>query len=137
MNFTVRVYYEDTDVGGIVYYANYLKFAERARTELLRSQGIDQSQLLEDDQVAFVVRRVEVDYLKPAKLDDSLEIETTVAAIKAASLEMNQVIRRGDDVLIQLKVKVACIHLSGRAIKIPTAVRQKFLDMLGNTGNGK
>src|SRR5579872_1943212 len=94
-SFPVRVYYEDTDAGGIVYYANYLKFAERARTEALRLAGFDQSELKHEQKIAFVVRRCECDFLKPAFLDDLLTIETRLNDISKVSMRMRQTIRRG------------------------------------------
>ena len=93
-SFPVRVYYEDTDAGGIVYYANYLRFAERARTEALRLCGFDQSDLMSDHQMAFVVRRCNVDFLKPAMLDDLLTIETRLTDISKVSMGMRQAIMR-------------------------------------------
>src|ERR1700742_3787402 len=92
-----RVYYEDTDTGGIVYYANYLKFAERARTEVLRDLGITQRILMDEEGVAFAVRRCEVDYLVPARLDDELEVRTALRALGAASLDLDQAIYRVTD----------------------------------------
>ncbi len=96
--FPVRVYYEDTDTAGIVYYANYLKFAERARTEMLRAAGIEQRVLAEETGVAFAVRSCSADYLAPARLDDLLEIRTRVAGLQGATIEMEQsVTRDGQD----------------------------------------
>ncbi|MDV7339110.1 tol-pal system-associated acyl-CoA thioesterase [Terasakiella sp. A23] len=129
--FPIRIYYEDTDSGEIVYYANYLKFAERARTEFLRHFNIKQSELLENDRIAFAVRRAEADYRKPAKLDDLLHVHTRLSKLGGASLEMEQVIKRDEETLVSVKVKVACIHLEGRPVPIPTAVRNVFNDMLG------
>ncbi len=129
--FPMRVYYEDTDAGEIVYYANYLKFAERARTEFLRSFGISQSVLLEQDRLAFAVRKAEADYRKPARLDDLLEVHTRLVKLGGASLEMEQVIKRAQETLVCVKVKVACIHLEGRPVPIPQELRKVFADMLG------
>ncbi len=134
--FPIRIYYEDTDSGEIVYYANYLKFAERARTEFLRKFGIKQSDLLEKDRIAFAVRRAEADYRKPAKLDDLLHVHTRLTKLRGASLEMEQDIKRDEETLVSVKVKVACIHLEGRPVPIPAAVRNVFEDMLGKN-NGK
>lgn len=129
--FPIRVYYEDTDAGEIVYYANYLKFAERARTEFLRHFGINQSDLLEKDRLAFAVRRAEADYRKPAKLDDLLSVETKLTKLGGASVEMEQILKRDQETLVCVKVKVACIHLEGRPVPIPGNVRTIFENMLG------
>lgn len=129
--FPVRVYYEDTDGGGIVYYANYLKFAERARTELLRLAGINQSELLSDDGVAFAVRHCAADFLKPARLDDSLAVHTRVVAVNGASFEIQQAVKRDGEDMVQLRVKLACVITPGRATRIPMPVRavlETYLD---------
>src|SRR5580698_2435411 len=104
-SFPVRVYYEDTDAAGVVYYANYLKFAERARTEALRLSGIDQSELMREDKIGFVVRKCVVDYLKPAMLDDLLTIETSLHDISKVSMELRQTVRRGTEILVTMDVK--------------------------------
>jgi len=128
--FPIRIYYEDTDAGVIVYYANYLKFAERARTEFLRAFGIKQSVLLEKNRIAFAVRKAEADYRKPAKLDDLLEVHTRLSKLNGASLEMEQELKRGAETLVQVKVRIACIHLEGRPVAIPADIRATFEKML-------
>ncbi len=105
----VRVYYEDTDAAGVVYYANYLRFCERARTEWLRERGFGQQALLAVDGTAFVVRSVQADYLSPARLDDSLNVITRIDVLRRASILFHQEIRRGDELLFVAKVLVACI----------------------------
>ena len=100
--FTLRVYYEDTDAGGIVYYANYLRFAERARTEYLRSVGADHQTLLAEDGIAFTVRQCSVDYMSPAFLDDPLEVHTRFLEVRGASLRAEQVVKRKTDELARL-----------------------------------
>lgn len=129
--FDLRVYYEDTDAGGIVYYANYLKFAERARTEVLRELGVAQRELMEGEGLAFAVRRCTVDYVAPARLDDLLQIHSTVRALGAASLDIEQSIRRAPDSqedgvgeLVRLDVKLAVINKSGRASRIPEDIAE-------------
>ena len=107
----VRVYYEDTDAGGVVYYANYLRFCERARTEWLRAAGIGQQALMESTGIAFVVRSVKADYLLPARLDDSLEVVSRIADLRRASLVFEQEIRRGEQLLFTAQVLIACIDL--------------------------
>ena len=124
-----RVYYEDTDAGGVVYYANYLKFAERARTEMLREMGVNQSELSDKKGVFFVVRHVEADLQKSAKLDDMLEIETTVSRISSASLLMEQHIKNIEGQVAVVKVKIACVKTSKNKFaptKIPEEIKKKF-----------
>jgi len=123
----VRVYYEDTDAGGVVYYANYLRFCERARTERLRALGVSQQELLTTQGIAFVVRRVEADYLKGAELDDELLVSTTVASLGAASLEFHQQILRGQERLFEARITIACVDMRRRrATRIPEALRNLF-----------
>lgn len=105
----VRVYYEDTDAAGVVYYANYLRFCERARTEWLRRLGFGQQALLAGDGTAFVVRSVQADFLLPARLDDSLDVLTRIDTLRRASILFHQEIHRGDELLFLAKVLVACI----------------------------
>lgn len=105
----VRVYYEDTDTGGVVYYANYLKFMERARTEWLRSLGFEQDQLIRDAGIIFAVRAVEVDYLRPARFNDALTVTAEVVHNGGASITFRQEVRRGDEVLCRGKVKIASL----------------------------
>lgn len=119
----IRVYWEDTDAGGVVYYATYLKFLERARTEWLRALGIEQPELAEADGVVFVVRRVEVDYLRPAVFNDSLSVVCRLAETGHASLEMEQSVVREDDILLKARVKIACVSREGfRPARIPPHV---------------
>lgn len=124
--FDLRVYYEDTDAGGIVYYANYLKFAERARTEVLRELGVAQRELMEGEGLAFAVRRCTAEYFAPARLDDELHIHSTICALGAASLDIEQSIRRADGVgeLVRLDVKIVVINKSGRASRIPEDIAE-------------
>ncbi len=117
--FLLRVYYEDTDSGGVVYYANYLKYAERARTEMLRAAGIEHGALKEGDGMVFAVRRCEVDFLKPARLDDPLEIHTGNLQFEAAGLWADQKVRRGKDDLARLKIRLACVGPAGRPVRLP------------------
>jgi acyl-CoA thioester hydrolase len=120
---TVRVYWEDTDAAGIVYYANYLKFAERGRTELLRALGIDQARLRAEQGLAFAVRRCACEYLRPARLDDALVVETAIVAVGAATCALSQRILRGAEPLAELEVTVACVAASGRPSRLPPAIR--------------
>jgi acyl-CoA thioester hydrolase len=104
-----RVYYEDTDAGGVVYYANYLKFAERARTDMLREKGLVQTALLEERNLAFVVRRAELDLKKPARLDDWLRVESALERVSGVCLYITQNIFRDIQELACVKVQVACV----------------------------
>ena len=124
----VRVYWEDTDAGGIVYHAAYLRFAERARTEMLRAAGIDQGRMLADIGAAFMVTRLEVDFRRPAVLDDTLEVEVRLVEMAAASLRMTQAVRRGAEDLVRVAVRLACVDRRGRAVRIPAVVRQAVGD---------
>src|SRR6516225_776560 len=124
---TVRVYYEDTDFSGIVYHANYLRFLERGRTNHLRLLGDEQQALFEQAETensgfAFVVRSMHLDFLKPARMDDVLDIVTWPVAVKGASITLAQEVRRGDDVLVKAEVRVAFIS-EGRAQPIPKSLR--------------
>jgi acyl-CoA thioester hydrolase len=119
----IRVYFEDTDAAGIVYYANYLKFAERARTDMLRDLGISHAEMMKRDGLVLVVRRCEIDYLKPARLDDLLTVETEAAKLGGASVDLRQRVLRDNDVLADLKVLVVCIGPDGRPARIPDYLR--------------
>ncbi|WP_333878689.1 tol-pal system-associated acyl-CoA thioesterase [Methylobacter sp.] len=105
----VRVYYEDTDAGGVVFYANYLKFFERARTEMLRAMGYEQDELIANEGIIFVVRSVQVDYLSPARFNEQLYVSAEVSLAKKASLTFEQVITRGDAVLCESIIRIACL----------------------------
>jgi acyl-CoA thioester hydrolase len=125
----IRVYYEDTDAGGVVYYANYLKFMERARTEWLRLLGFEQDALLDELGVLFAVSRAEVDYLKPARFNDLLTVESTLADVRRASLTFAQAIRREDDdaVLAKGLVRVVCVDAGRfRPAPIPAPIRERL-----------
>lgn len=120
----IRIYYEDTDAGGIVYYANYLRFAERARTEFLRSLSLDQKRLREDHGLLFVVRRVEVDYEWPARLDDLVWIHTRMARLGGARLDLEQDVMLGETRLVSLKVQVVTVDAENtRARRLPAFIR--------------
>ena len=121
---SIRVYYEDTDSGGIVYYANYLKYAERARTELLRSLGIESGQMMHEFGIGLAVRRCHAEYLKPAVLDDEVIVETTLQKVGGASIALRQIVTRDGDNLVQMEVKLGCINFkNGRPVALPKNVR--------------
>ncbi len=121
----VRVYWEDTDAGGVVYYANYLKFMERARSEWLRALGFEQDILRDEAGVVFVVRRVEVDYLSPARFNDQLDVSVTLLELGRASLVLTQSLSRGDTRLVEAKVTLACVDATRfKPVKIPAPILQ-------------
>ncbi len=122
----VRVYYEDTDFGGVVYYANYLKFIERGRTEALRALGVDQV-ALKAAGLVFVVRRVTADWLAPARFDDLLDVLTELTEIGGASVRMGQEVRRGGTTLFRAAVQIACMDEAGRPRRLPEEVRARLL----------
>lgn len=122
--FPIRVYYEDTDLAGIVYYANYLKFIERGRTEWIRHLGVDQGRLRKDEGIVFAVRRIEADYLRPAKFDDDLTVETRAEAVTGARIVLDQTVTRGGDILFQSTVTLACLTDDGHAARIPAEIRR-------------
>lgn len=120
----IRVYFEDTDAAGIVYYANYLKFAERARTDWLRALGIPHSQMIKRDGLTLVVRRCEADYRKPAHLDDELVVETELTKLGGASIDLAQRVLRDGALLVDMKVVIVCVGRDGKAARIPDYLRQ-------------
>ena len=121
-HFAVRVYYEDTDAAGIVYYANYLKFAERARTEMMRDLGASHSQLNRESGLAFVVKRCVVDYRYPARLDEMLDVQSLIGRVRGASFDLVQRIFRADLLLVSIEVKLALVDESLRAARLPAAL---------------
>jgi len=124
----VRVYYEDTDLAGIVYYANYLKFIERGRSEWVREMGIDQVAMKRDAGVVFAVRRVEADYLQPAKFDDQLDVSTTISTVSAARIVLDQMVLRDDAVLFAAQVTLVALDAQGRPTRLPAEFRRKIAD---------
>lgn len=122
----VRVYYEDTDAGGVVYYANYLRFAERARTEWLREATGRTGPLWDENDPVFVVRHLEADYQAPARLDDSLTVTAQLVRIGGASLDLVQHIKRGQDILVAIKVTLVCTTRGGKVLRLPPEWRQKL-----------
>lgn len=124
--FPIRVYYEDTDLAGIVYYANYLKFIERARTEWVRGLGIDQGHLRAEAGIVFAVRRIEADYLRPARFDDELTVKTRPEVVSGARIVLEQVVLRHGEPLFQAQVTLVCLTVSGHAARIPADLRRKL-----------
>lgn len=126
MLLSIRVYYEDTDAAGIVYYANYMRFLERGRTELLRHLGHEQSALV-TRQIAFAVRSVQADYLKPAKLDDLIVVETVVESIGRAQVMFAQQVTRDGEPLLDAKIRIACIDpIRGKPVPMPRDIHQQL-----------
>lgn len=124
--FPCRVYYEDTDAAGVVYYANYLKYAERARSELLRQMGTDNSTLLRQHGIVFVVKDCAVNYHEPARLDDALQVHTRILKIGGASFSAEQRVERSGQLLVGMTVRVACLDGRGRPVRLPNALRSAF-----------
>ena len=122
-SYLLRVYYEDTDLAGIVYYANYLKFIERARSEMLKEANVNQMDLIKRGYF-FVVTSLKADYLKPAYFEDSLEVITEVAKIKGASIILQQTIFRSEKVLFEASIRLALLDKSGKAARLPANIRQ-------------
>lgn len=121
--FPLRVYYEDTDLAGIVYYANYLKFIERARTEWVRAIGIDQTRLKREEGIVFAVRRVEADYLSPARFDDELIVETSLDTVTPARIILAQDVLKGGERLFASRVTLVALTDNGRPARLPSALR--------------
>jgi acyl-CoA thioester hydrolase len=123
---SVRVYYEDTDFSGVVYHASYLRFMERGRTELIRALGIAQRELFDGEAaLGFAVRRMLIDFVRPAVMDDLLTIETKPTLARGATMELDQRILRGEEVLVTAQVKVACVG-GGKARRIPDQLRLRL-----------
>ena len=122
-SYLLRVYYEDTDLAGIVYYANYLKFIERARSEMLKKANVNQMDLIKRGYF-FVVTSLKADYLKPAYFEDSLKVITEVAKVKGASIILQQTIFRSEKVLFEASIRLALIDKSGKAARLPANIRQ-------------
>ena len=121
----IRIYFEDTDSGGVVYHSNYLKFMERARTEWLRSIGIDQRHLKQDHQIMFVVHRIDIQYKLPARFNDDLIVKSELKDIGSSKIEFRQMIYRNDEILIDASVDIACIDSEKfKPVRIPPTIKQ-------------
>ncbi|GAB3335007.1 tol-pal system-associated acyl-CoA thioesterase [Marilutibacter aestuarii] len=123
----IRIYWEDTDAGGVVYHANYVAYLERARTEWMRSHGHGQDALRTREDLVFAVRGIAVDYLKPARLDDALEVSAVLRQVRRASMVFAQEVRRGDEVLVVAQVRIAALDAAGFR---PRAIPQPLYDQL-------
>ena len=124
--YETKVYYEDTDVGGVVYYSNYLKFLERARTEMINSIGLSNKKLLEEHKTLIIVKSCNVEYLSPSKLEDRLQIYSSIESINKASFVMIQDIKKDDDLIVKAKIKLVTVNNEGRPIKIPSVLKNKL-----------
>ncbi len=129
--FPVRVYYEDTDAGGVVYHANYLKFIERARTEMMRSLGVEHTALDAAAGVRFAVRRLEIGFARPARLDDRLEIRTVITKMTGAILTLVQEVWTHGDHLARAEVQVFCLNRAGRPVRLPPSLRDRLIALAG------
>ena len=132
--FPLRVYFEDTDAGGIVYYANYLKHAERARTEFMRALGADHSGLMANEGVMMTVRRCEAEFFSSARLDDALEVHTTIEEIGGATMWLDQRVMRGEDELVRMRVRLACVNRDLRPAKLPAQLRAALAPIAKGVG---
>jgi acyl-CoA thioester hydrolase len=122
----IRVYWEDTDAGGVVYHASYLRFMERGRTEFLREGGVHQAKLQEESGLTFVVADMNIRFRQPAKIDDELVVETVAKEFRGASLALNQKVLRGTDVLVEADVTCAVIARDGKPMRIPADIKKKL-----------
>ena len=122
----IKVYYEDTDSGGVVYYANYLKFLERARTEALYSIGFSNKILKDKYETLIIVKSCNIDYKKPAYLEDELNVRSFVKSITKTSFFMNQIITKGDSIIVEAKIHLGFIDRNGKPVKIPEEIYSKF-----------
>jgi acyl-CoA thioester hydrolase len=123
----VRVYYEDTDAGGVVYYANYLRYLERARTEWLRHLGVGQAELMTQAGLAFAVRSLTTEFLLPARLDDALEVVSRIEELGRAQVVFDQRVLRGEELLLTARVRVACLDLKrGKATAVPKELHEQL-----------
>ncbi|MBT4989330.1 MAG: YbgC/FadM family acyl-CoA thioesterase [Rickettsiales bacterium] len=123
----VRVYYEDTDLASVVYYANYLKFAERARTEMLRSLGINQNKIAKEQNIFFVVKECKINYMASSRLDDELEILTKVVKVNSASILLQQKIFLQDKLITNIDVLIVSVNDKSRIVKVPSDIRKRLV----------
>ncbi len=131
-HFPIRVYFEDTDAFGVVYNARYLGFLERARTEMMRLLGIPHAEMMADHGALFTIRRYEIDYLSPARLDDLLDVRTRIAEIGGATLTGKHEIWLGETKLVQAKVRLGCVSTAGKPTRIPAMFSRRFAEWSGH-----
>lgn len=130
-NVAYRVYYEDTDAGGIVYHANYLQFCERARTEMMRDLGYENRKLHEDAGILIIVRALNASYSRPAYLDDLLTVASTIRSMKNSSFVMQQDVLRDAQLIFSMEITLVCIDLGGKPVKLPGTLRQALMQFTG------
>ena len=122
-----KIYYEDTDAGGVVYYANYLKFLERARSEAIYSLGLSNKEILDKEGVMIIVKSCNIEYKKPAKFEDEIEIISNITDVKNSSFKMHQVIKRKSDIISEAEVVLVTINAKGKPVRIPMLLK-KLID---------
>ena len=122
----IKIYYEDTDAGGVVYYSNYLKFLERARTEMLESIGLSNKKLLEDYNTLIIVKSCNIEYTAPARLEDKIQIYSSIETFNKASFDVIQNIKKNDNLIVKAKVKLVTVNKDGKPIKIPSILEKSL-----------
>ena len=125
---SIKVYYEDTDSGGVVYYSNYLNFLERARTEMINSLGLSNIKLLNEHNTLIIVKSCNIEYMKPAKLEDNLQIYSSIESLNRASFIIMQNIKKNDDIIVKAKLKLVTVNKKGKPIKIPADLIKRFIN---------
>ena len=122
----IKIYYEDTDAGGVVYYSNYLKFLERARTEMLESIGLSNKKLLEEHNTLIIVKSCNIEYTAPARLEDKIQIYSSIETFNKASFDVIQNIKKNDNLIVKAKVKLVTVNKDGKPIKIPSILEKSL-----------
>ena len=131
----IRIYYEDTDCAGVVYYSNYLRFAERARTEMFREIGYSNIEYTKNKGITFVVRNCDTEYLKPAFLDDLIEVDSGNFDLKRASFWISQNVRRQHDLLVTMRIRLACVDKDGQVCRIPKYLLSNMQKLQGTVSS--
>ena len=122
----IKIYYEDTDAGGVVYYSNYLKFLERARTEMLESIGLSNKKLLEEHKTLIIVKSCNIEYIAPSRLEDKIQIYSSIETLNKASFDVIQNIKKNDNLIVKAKVKLVTVNKDGKPIKIPSILEKSL-----------
>ena len=123
----IKIYYEDTDAGGVVYYSNYLNFLERARTEMIQSVGLSNKKLLEEYKTLIIVKSCNIEYVSPAKLEDKIQIYSSIESLSKASFVVIQNIKKYDNLIVKAKLKLVTVNQEGKPIKVPSALKNQLL----------
>ena len=124
---SIKIYYEDTDAGGVVYYSNYLKFLERARTEMLESIGLSNKKLLEDYKTLIIVKSCNIEYVTPARLEDKIQIYSSIETLYKASFDVIQNIKKNENLIVKAKLKLVTVNQNGKPIKIPSILEKNLI----------